>query len=348
MIGAPMNPPKVLSSNPDRTSARKRHTVAVICATALPLIGGSGQGRAGENSQYIVDGLALGGPVAQNSAAYREYRCRPSEQFPSFIWCKRHKRENGKFGQFSSVNSILHSFDGTAVYVSRFIEPAFFGSGDIDREIERLSQRFELKPRTIRPPLWWKGSQGIIAYWGDVTLEPLDADGRARIASGQSAESGILFDFLGDFGRSVTENLPIFQLGGGEGYVWGVRVDGNGAGALRMTAIDAAQFAPPASVARLETGRSVGREETDTVVPPVPSAKPKVTASSGSGFFVSSDGHVLTNNHVIEDCTTIRVFMDAAEPVEARAIARDTANDLALLSTGLKPPAVASLGSVLR
>ncbi|MEJ0093158.1 MAG: serine protease [Methylocella sp.] len=229
--------------------------------------------------------------------------------------------------------------------MSRFIEPAFFGPGDVDREIQRLSQRFDAGPRTLQPPRWWKGSQSIIAYWGDVTLEPLDAEGRARIAAGQSAQSGILFDFLGDFGRSEKENLPIFQLGGGEGYVWGARIDENGKGALRMTAIDATQFVPPTAVARLETGRSVGKDSPETAVP---APKPKILLSSGSGFFVSNDGHVLTNNHVIEDCNSIRVFMDTAAPVEARAIARDSSNDLALLATSLKPPAVAAPRSVLR
>ena len=53
-------------------------------------------------------------------------------------------------------------------------------------------------------------------------------------------------------------------------------------------------------------------------------------------------GHVLTNNHVIEKCTSIRVFVDQAEPVEAREIASDSTNDLALLSTGLKPTHVAA------
>jgi S1-C subfamily serine protease len=38
--------------------------------------------------------------------------------------------------------------------------------------------------------------------------------------------------------------------------------------------------------------------------------KSKVGFSSGSGSFVSNEGHVLTSNHVIEDCTKIGVFMD--------------------------------------
>jgi serine protease Do len=75
---------------------------------------------------------------------------------------------------------------------------------------------------------------------------------------------------------------------------------------------------------------------------PAPSAKPRVSVSSGSGFFVSNEGHVLTNNHVVEDCTSFRVFMDQAAAADARVIARDASNDLALLSTALKPLRTAS------
>jgi hypothetical protein len=60
--------------------------------------------RAEDQTPYIVDGLALGGPVAPKSATYREYKCRPSEQFDSFIWCQRRRTENGKYGEFTSVS----------------------------------------------------------------------------------------------------------------------------------------------------------------------------------------------------------------------------------------------------
>jgi hypothetical protein len=61
-----------------------------------------------DQTQYIVDGLALGDPVAPKSAAYQEYKCRPSEQFESFIWCQRRRTENG-----NSVNSSLSILSST-------------------------------------------------------------------------------------------------------------------------------------------------------------------------------------------------------------------------------------------
>ena len=311
-----------------------------VMAIVLAFTGAPDQLRARGNLptyQYVIDGLALGDPVAPASSAYREYRCRPSEQFASFIWCQRDRKENGKFGAFSSVTSILHSQDNTAVYISRHVEPAYFAPGDVEREIRRLSQLYGAQPHILQTPQWLKGQQGLIAYWGAVTLEPLDAESLAQLASGQSVRKGLLFDFLGNFGQSANENLPVFHLGGGAGYVWGAHFDGNGIGALRMTAIDATQFTPPSYIAHnppAVEGRSAG--------------VPRVTLSSGSGFFVSKNGMVLTNNHVIDDCASIRVFMDSSEAAEARTIARDTTNDLALLSTTLKPPGVAAPRFTLR
>jgi Trypsin-like peptidase domain len=292
---------------------------------------------AGNDAQYIVDGLPLGDPVVPKSATYREYNCRPSEQFESFIWCKRRRTENSKFGKVTSVNSILHSLDNTSVYISRYIEPAYFAPGDIEREIERLSQRFGAAPHILKQ----SGSQwGVIAYWGDVTLTPLDTRSLAQLAAGQSVTKGMLFDFLGNFGDSAREGFPVFQLGGAAGYVWGARFDESGKGSLRMTAIDASQFTAPSSVAHggdIDTGRSVDHGNAPALAP-----QPKVDRSSGTGFFVNNEGDVFTNNHVIKDCTAIGVFMGQMKQVDAREIARDTTNDLALLSTSLRPPRVAA------
>lgn len=52
---------------------------------------------------------------------------------------------------------------------------------------------------------------------------------------------------------------------------------------------------------------------------------------SGSGFFVSEDGHVITNLHVVEGGTNIQVFLIDGQSFEAELIARDSGNDLALL-----------------
>jgi len=51
----------------------------------------------------------------------------------------------------------------------------------------------------------------------------------------------------------------------------------------------------------------------------------------GSGFIISADGHVVTNNHVIELADEIEVVMDDGSRHKASVKGRDTKTDLALL-----------------
>lgn len=52
----------------------------------------------------------------------------------------------------------------------------------------------------------------------------------------------------------------------------------------------------------------------------------------GTGVIISSDGEILTNAHVVSDATAIRVRLAGeTEPREARLLAADVGNDLALL-----------------
>jgi hypothetical protein len=73
-----------------------------------------------------------------------------------------------------------------------------------------------------------------------------------------------------------------------------------------------------------------------------------VLTSSGSGIFVSYDGHVLTNNHVIEDCSRLRMEQPASGAMVATVVARDVSNDLALLRTSSRPTIVAKFRSQTR
>ena len=51
----------------------------------------------------------------------------------------------------------------------------------------------------------------------------------------------------------------------------------------------------------------------------------------GSGFFINTDGHIVTNNHVIENADSIRVRLAGGEEVEAELVGADPLTDLAVL-----------------
>lgn len=53
--------------------------------------------------------------------------------------------------------------------------------------------------------------------------------------------------------------------------------------------------------------------------------------AAGSGFIISSDGYILTNNHVVEDASEIVVALSDRREREAELIGSDPASDLALL-----------------
>lgn len=79
-----------------------------------------------------------------------------------------------------------------------------------------------------------------------------------------------------------------------------------------------------------------------------PPPEKKKGASSGTGFFVSGDGHVLTNFHVINGCRTFRVNRVGDLAEAAQLLAGDEKNDLALLKTTLKPGIVPGLKTRVR
>ncbi len=53
--------------------------------------------------------------------------------------------------------------------------------------------------------------------------------------------------------------------------------------------------------------------------------------AAGSGFFISADGYIVTNNHVVENATTIRVTLSDKRELKARVIGRDPDSDIAVV-----------------
>ena len=55
------------------------------------------------------------------------------------------------------------------------------------------------------------------------------------------------------------------------------------------------------------------------------------STSQGSGVFFREDGYLLTNNHVVEDATSVRLVLTSRERVDAEIIGTDPEADLAVL-----------------
>ena len=68
--------------------------------------------------------------------------------------------------------------------------------------------------------------------------------------------------------------------------------------------------------------------------------KEQTTRAAGTGFIISRDGYILTNNHVVEDATKIEVSLYADEAdvsYKAKVIGRDPLTDSALIQLIDKP-----------
>ena len=66
-------------------------------------------------------------------------------------------------------------------------------------------------------------------------------------------------------------------------------------------------------------------------------------AASGSGFIISEDGYIITNYHVIEGASSIKVTTYSGDSYDATVVGYDESNDIAVLkvnATGLSPAVI--------
>jgi Do/DeqQ family serine protease len=111
---------------------------------------------------------------------------------------------------------------------------------------------------------------------------------------------------------------------------------------------DAVQRAAPA-VVNIYTSRTVTER-----VPPsgfgaffgdlAPQYRNRTERSLGSGVIVDSEGHIATNNHVIENADQVRVQLADRRVAVARVVGRDPDSDLALLKINLDHLPVMTFG----
>ena len=83
---------------------------------------------------------------------------------------------------------------------------------------------------------------------------------------------------------------------------------------------------------------------------PAPGAAPgaeerRVPRGVGSGFFISADGYILTNHHVIEGADGIQVTLMDGREIDAKVVGSDQRTDVALLKVDLEGAATLPIGN---
>lgn len=79
-------------------------------------------------------------------------------------------------------------------------------------------------------------------------------------------------------------------------------------------------------------------EKSSSPEPQKPSPENAAGTSFGTGFFITTQGHILTNNHVIEGCRSLTTRPDGKS---LEVISRNKSSDLALLKANITPTSVA-------
>ena len=95
------------------------------------------------------------------------------------------------------------------------------------------------------------------------------------------------------------------------------------------------------------------KNKTEQATPsqPIAQEKPKTSppqSGSGSGFFVSKMGHIITNAHVVQNCKKVTIGDNANKQVPAELINTDSSNDLALLKLSTLEMASAESKSLIQ
>ena len=61
----------------------------------------------------------------------------------------------------------------------------------------------------------------------------------------------------------------------------------------------------------------------------------------GSGFLIDNQGHIVTNNHVVDGATDVKVVLDNGDSIDAQVLGRDSVHDLAVI--GVDPTLVSGI-----
>jgi tetratricopeptide (TPR) repeat protein len=191
-------------------------------------------------AQYAVEGVVLGSKVPPDLATAQNYKCRPSDDFAGLARCERFQSARERGAIQTSANTIMHTEDGSILYVMATQNNAAMTVARARTEIEQLSKQFNARPSAV---YWLPENQptSVVVSWGAVRLADLGNGPRESLSEGKSAKAGVLVDTVGNLTKSAKEFLPIHRLVGGRGYVYAASFGPSGIGVRRQVAIEADQ-----------------------------------------------------------------------------------------------------------
>lgn len=91
------------------------------------------------------------------------------------------------------------------------------------------------------------------------------------------------------------------------------------------------------STVQIRITQSVSGQRSDTPFDLVPGGEPFFQSGDGSGFVWDTDGHIVTNHHVVANADNVRVIFPDTTEADARVLGSDPDSDLAVLLVDLPP-----------
>lgn len=242
----------------------------------------------------------------------------------------------------SNPNGILSAEDAAALKSTGY---RFLGAAGLKEVFHPTASAKLYVPLGLLDPalrtsrgLSYEGTNAAVDFSAIPSVEVSFPDLYARLAA-TSAQRQVSYkvlrtDFFVVAGRNGSRNFysrfhPLDHLSVGFTFAWDDSVlGGNGD---RIAATMSNMFFTGINPAQT-TSTTPGDSASPSSPPPQKEVAKKKGASAGTAFLVNGSGHLITNNHVVEECTTFSVVGGASGIV----VARDAVNDLALLKA--EPP----------
>jgi S1-C subfamily serine protease len=218
---------------------------------------------------------------------------------------------------------------------------SYYGKGEFDRAIADFSQAIRLSPNLMAAYVY-RGQMYNLK--GDYDRALADFNRAVRLDPTEVviySNRGISYRGKGDYARAILELNNALRLDPAYTAAYTIRglvyLD-QGERKRAQADFEAALRLPP-KFGNGKWAHDMARTQLALLRP----AKEPPAASSGSGFFVTHQGHILTNAHVVKDCIGINVRLVDGNTTSARLVGENEADDLALLKAEAHVEEIATL-----